>query len=55
MALAEPALRQFGVAKLQRIRFRGGSLLGTVIGTAIGIGYSIASDWDVSLPWTPGF
>ncbi len=55
MALAEPALRAFGVAKLQRLRFRGGSLLGTAIGTAIGIGFSVSSNWDVSLPWTPGF
>ncbi len=42
MALAEPALRQFGLQKLQNVRTRGGSLLGTAIGSAIGIGSGLA-------------
>ncbi len=52
MALAEPALRQFGVYKLKSISTRGGSLLGTAIGTAIGIGYSLTKDWQVTFPWS---
>jgi len=51
MALAEPALRQFGLQRLQNLRFRGGGLLGTAIGTAIGIGFGIAANYDVGLPF----
>jgi len=53
MALAEPALRQFGVQRLQNVRIRGGSLLGTAIGSAIGIGYGLAKDYDLTFPWSP--
>ncbi len=52
MALAEPALRQFGFRKLQNLRFRGGSLLGTAIGTALGLGFGIAQDYDFTYPWS---
>ncbi len=50
MALAEPALRQFGIQKLRNVRFRGGNLLGTAIGAAIGIGFGIASNYEFGLP-----
>jgi len=53
MAIAEPALRQFGFRQLQRMRFRGGNLLGTAIGSAIGIGYGIAKNYDLTFPWSP--
>ncbi len=52
MALAQPALRQFGFQKLQRLRFRGGSLLGTAIGSAIGIGYGLSQNYDLTVPWS---
>ncbi len=52
MALAEPALRTYGLHKLQGYRLRGGSLLGTAIGTGIGIGYSLTKDWEVTFPWS---
>ncbi len=52
MALAEPALRQFGLRKLQNLRFRGGSLLGTAVGTGISLGYGIAADIDFTWPWS---
>ena len=51
MALAEPALRQFGFQKLRNVRARGGSLLGTAIGTAVGIGYGLAKNYDFTFPW----
>ncbi len=50
MALAEPALRQFGFRKLQNLRIRGGSLIGTAIGTAIGIGYGLTKDYEIGWP-----
>ncbi len=53
MALAEPALRQYGLRGLQNLRFRGGSLLGTAVGTAIGIGSYLLKDYDVVIPWNP--
>ncbi len=55
MALAEPALRQFGFRKLQNVRFRGGSLLGSLLGTAIGIGYNLTKDYEISVPWNRSF
>ncbi len=51
MALAEPALRQYGFRKLQNVRFRGGNLVGTIIGQAIGIGYGVVRNYDVTWPW----
>jgi len=53
MALAEPALRQFGSQKLRNLRFRGGSLLGSVIGAGIGIGSYLIKDYDVVFSWNP--
>ncbi len=55
MALAEPILRQFGMQRLQNLRFRGAGLLGTAIGTAVGIGYGLAKDYEFSVPWSPSF
>ncbi len=51
MALAQPALRQFGIQKLRNINTRGGTLLGTIIGTAIGLGFNLAADFEVTFPW----
>ncbi len=53
MALAEPALRQFGLRKLQGFRIRGGSLLGSAIGTGVGIGSYLAQNYDFTWPWSP--
>ncbi len=53
MALAQPALRQFGIQRLQNLRFRGGSLLGSAIGSAIGIGYGLVKDYEFGFPWSP--
>ncbi len=47
MAIAEPALRAYG---LQRLRFRGGGLIGAVIGTGIGIGEYIRRNYDFGKP-----
>ncbi len=55
MALAEPVLRQYGLRKLQNLRFRGGGLLGSVIGAGIGIGSYLVKDYDVVFPWNPMF
>ncbi len=53
MAIAEPALRQFGYQKLRNIRFRGVGLLGSAIGAGIGIGSYLFRDYDVTFPWNP--
>ncbi len=50
MALAEPALRQYGFHKLRNLRFRGGGVLGTAIGIGIGIGYGIAEHYEFGFP-----
>ncbi len=53
MALAEPALRQFGSSKLRNLRFRGSGLLGSAVGIGIGIGTYLLKDYDVVVPWNP--
>ncbi len=53
MALAEPALRQFGFSKLRNLRFRGSGFLGSAVGAAIGIGSYLLKDYDVVFPWNP--
>ncbi len=52
LAIAEPALRQFGQYKLRNLRVRGGSLLGTATGIGIGIGESLLRNYDLTMPWS---
>ncbi len=52
MALAQPALRQFGLQKLRNLRFRGGSVIGSAIGIGVSIGFSLTQDWDIQFPWS---
>ncbi len=50
MALVEPVLRQYGLHKLRNLRFRGGGVLGSAIGTGIGIGSYLFQNHDIGLP-----
>ncbi len=49
MAIAESALRQFGLKGLQRSGVRGGNLLGTAAGIGIGIGWGLYQDYAMSV------
>ncbi len=48
MALAEPALRYH---IRTRVKFRGSSLLGSVIGAGIAIGDALYRQYELTLPW----
>ncbi len=55
MAIAEPALRGFGLQRLKGGSARGGSILGTAIGLGLGIGWGLYEDYAMSVvPVNPG-
>ncbi len=49
MAIAEPALRQFGIRGLQRQSLRGGNLLASAIGVGISVGWNLYQDYAMSV------
>ncbi len=49
MAIAEPVLSQYINTK---VRFRGGSILGTAIGAGIGIGAYVLENYDFTSPFS---
>ncbi len=55
MAIAEPALRNFGIQGLRRSGIRGGNLLATAVGAGIGIAWGLYEDYAMSIvPISPG-
>ncbi len=49
MAIAESALRHFGIKGLTRLSVRGGGVIGSAIGSGIGIGYGLYQDYAMSI------